>query len=154
KALFDRVDAYFARKLHGGVQPDSTAPDSLRHPFSERFLTVAQGSESFALSSEVAPIDSMLTQLKGDSTFTLDAALNWDSHETDVQGRTGRALYVLSKDPLMKGTEVASAQMRMDLDQEHPGAPGVSFTLTGRGGAIFADITGANVGRRLAIVLD
>src|SRR5689334_16521210 len=54
----------------------------------------------------------------------------------------------------MKGTEVASAQMRLDLDQEHPGAPGVSFTLTGRGGAIFADITGANVGRRLAIVLD
>src|SRR5689334_14378129 len=54
----------------------------------------------------------------------------------------------------MKGTEVASAQMRLDLDQEHPGAPGVSFTLTGRGGAIFSDITGANVGRRLAIVLD
>ena len=40
--------------------------------------------------------------------------------------------------------------MRLDLDQERPGAPGVSFTLTSRGGAMFADITGANVGRRLA----
>ena len=44
--------------------------------------------------------------------------------------------------------------MRLDLDQQRPGAPGVSFNLTSRGGAIFADITGANVGRRLAIVLD
>jgi protein-export membrane protein SecD len=54
----------------------------------------------------------------------------------------------------MQGKDVASAQMRLDLDQERPGAPGVSFTLTGRGGTTFADITGANVGRRLAIVLD
>src|SRR6185503_3035791 len=50
--------------------------------------------------------------------------------------------------------DVQSAQMRLDLDQERPGAPGVSFTLTSRGGTTFADVTGANVGRRLAIVLD
>jgi protein-export membrane protein SecD len=54
----------------------------------------------------------------------------------------------------MQGKDVQSAQMRLDLDQERPGAPGVSFTLTSRGGATFADVTGANVGRRLAIVLD
>ena len=54
----------------------------------------------------------------------------------------------------MKGSEVASAQMRLDLDQARPGAPGVSFNLTSRGGALFGDLTGANVGRRLAIVLD
>jgi protein-export membrane protein SecD len=72
----------------------------------------------------------------------------------DRQGRSARAFYVLTKEPLMKGTEVASAQMRLDLDQERPGAPGVSFTLTNRGGAIFSELTGANVGRRLAIVLD
>ncbi|HZE19068.1 MAG TPA: protein translocase subunit SecD, partial [Candidatus Angelobacter sp.] len=62
--------------------------------------------------------------------------------------------YVVGRDPLMKGSEVASAQMQMDLDAARPGAPGVSFNLTSRGGALFGDITGANVGRRLAIVLD
>ena len=134
--------------------PDTTAPDSLRHPLTSHFLFVGQRSESFALSSEVAAIDSMLSALRADSTFALDATLAWDAHETDIQGRTGRVLYVLTKEPLMRGSEVASAQMRLDLDQERPGAPGVSFTLTSRGGAIFADITGANVGRRLAIVLD
>src|SRR5262245_57897882 len=152
-ALFNRIDGYFARRM-GGAAADTTGPDSLRHPFTGRFLTVAQGSESFALSSEVAAIDSMLTSLRSDSTFTMDAAIAWDAHETELQGRSGRALYVLDKEPQMRGTEVASAQMRLDLDQERPGSPGVSFNLTSKGGAVFADITSRNVQRRLAIVLD
>ena len=153
RAIFDRIDGYLARKTFGHI-PDSTAADSLRHPLSSRFLYVVQNSESFALTSEVAAIDSMLDMVRADSTFVIDAALAWAAHDNEMQGRSGRVFYVLSKDPLMKGTEVASAQMRLDLDQERPGAPGVSFTLTGRGGALFADITGANVGRQLAIVLD
>jgi len=152
-ALFNRIDGFFARRM-GGAAADTTGPDSLRHPFTGRFLTVAQGSESFALSSEVAAIDSMLTVLRSDSTFTMDAALAWDAHETELQERSGRNLYVLDKEPQMKGTEVASAQMRLDLDQERPGSPGVSFNLTSKGGAVFADITSRNVQRRLAIVLD
>ncbi len=154
QALFDRIDGYFARKRLGAAPDTAAAPDSILHPFTRRFLATAQGSESFALSSEVAAIDSMIREIRADTTFVLDAALAWDSHETELQGRTGRPLYVLSREPLMRGSEVASAQMRLDLDQDRPGAPGVSFNLTSRGGSIFADITGANVGRNLAIVLD
>ena len=153
RALFDRIDNYFARK-HLGAAPDTAAADSLRRSFSSRFLAVAQGGETVALSSEVAAISQMIQEVTTDSTFTMDALLAWDAHEADVQGRTGRFLYVLGSEVLMRGSEVASAQLRLDLDQERPGAPGVSFNLTGRGGAQFADLTGANVGRRLAIVLD
>lgn len=149
RALFDRIDQYFAKKAAGGL-----TADTLSHPWTSRFLVVSQGGESFALLENVAAIDSMKSQIAADSSFALDAALNWDAHTSEREGRTGKSVYVLGKDPLMEGKEVASAQMRLDLDQERPGAPGVSFTLTGRGGALFADITGANVGRRLAIVLD
>jgi protein-export membrane protein SecD len=152
RALFDRIDAYFARKRFGAA--DTAMADTLRHPFTSRFLIAAQGGETFALSSDVAAIDSMIAEVRGDSTFVMDATLAWDAHETDLQGRSGRHLYPLTKEPLMRGSEVATAQMRLDLDQDRPGAPGVSFTLTGRGGAMFADITGRNVNRRLAIVLD
>jgi len=96
----------------------------------------------------------MLAVIRADSTFLFESSLAWNSHESEREGRSGRSLFVLSKDPLMEGKDVQSAQMRLDLDQERPGAPGVSFTLTSRGGATFADLTGANVGRRLAIVLD
>jgi len=151
RALFDRIDQYFARKA---ASRTGAAPDTTSHPWSSRFLTVGQAGESFALPENVAAIDSMRNELMADSSFVLDATLNWDAHEGERESRTGRSLYVLGKEPLMQGKEVASAQMRMDLDQDRPGAPGVSMTLTGRGGAVFADVTGANVGRRLAITLD
>ncbi len=153
RSTLARIDQYFARKRMGAM-PDSTAPDSILHPFTSQFLTVAQGSESFVLSENVARVNEMLSGIRSDSMFTLESSLAWDSHDTDRQGRSARAFYVLTKEPLMRGSEVASAQMRLDLDQERPGAPGVSFTLTNRGGALFGDLTGANVGRRLAIVLD
>jgi len=153
KALYDRIDGYFSRKLRGGMPPDSAAPDSVLHPFTSKILA-SQHSEAVVLNENVPIVESMIHQLEADSTFITDAKLAWDSHETDVSGRTARGLYVLGRDALMKGSEVASAQMRMDLDAARPGAPGVSFNLTSKGGAQFGDITGANVGRRLAIVLD
>jgi protein-export membrane protein SecD len=153
-ALFQRIDGYFARKLHGGTPPDSTAPDSLIHPFTRHLLMGGHPSESFVLNEDVAATDSMLSRLKADSTFTVDATVAWNAHANETEGRSGKTLLVLTKEPLMLGSDVATAQMRLDLDTARPGAPGVSFNLTSRGGAIFADITGANVGRRLAIVLD
>jgi protein-export membrane protein SecD len=153
KALYDRIDAYFARKLRGGAAPDSAAPDSVMHPFTSKLLASSH-AEAVVLSDNVPIVDAMIAQLQADSTFSTDAQLAWDAHDTDVSGRTARGLYVLGKEALMKGSEVASAQMRLDLDAARPGAPGVSFNLTSRGGALFGDITGANVGRRLAIELD
>jgi SecD/SecF fusion protein len=153
RAIYDRLDKYFATKM-AKLEAGKAAPDSLARPLTSRFLTVAQAGESVVLEENVAAVDSMIAQVRADSTFQLDAALAWESHTSEREGRTGRALYVLTKDPLMQGKEVQSAQMRLDLDQQRPGAPGVSFTLTSRGGSMFADITGSNVGRRLAIVLD
>ena len=152
RAVLDRVDKYFAAKLAGAA--GAAAPDSLARPLTSRFLSIGQAGESFALSENVAAVDSMLNQLRADSTFVLDGTFAWASHATEREGRSGRALHLLTKEPLMQGKEVQSAQMRLDLDQQRPGAPGVSFTLTSRGGAMFADITGANTGRQLAIVLD
>jgi len=153
RAILDRIDGYFAQKAAAATGADA-APDSLAHPFTSHFLSVGQAGESFVLSENEAAVDGMLKELRADSTFVLDGTLAWEAHQSEREGRTGRALYVLTKDPLMQGKEVQSAQMRLDLDQQRPGAPGVSFTLTSRGGSMFADITGANVGRRLAIVLD
>jgi SecD/SecF fusion protein len=153
RAIFDRLDKYFALRA-AAATGGTTTPDSLARPLTSRFLSVGQAGESFVLSENVATVESMLAQVEADSAFTLDAAFAWEVHEMEHEGRTGRAFYILTKDPLMQGKEVQSAQMRLDLDQQRPGAPGVSFTLTSRGGAMFADITGANVGRRLAIVLD
>src|SRR4029453_7180255 len=56
--------------------------------------------------------------------------------------------------PEMTGGSIATAEARIGLDQTNPGAWGVSMTMTPRGRADFARVTGNNVGRQLAIVLD
>src|SRR5262245_52287892 len=153
RAIFDRLDKYFANRM-AAAHAGGAAPDSLARPLTSRFLSVASAGQSFVLSENVAAVDSMLNQVRADSTFAFDGSVAWETHEAEREGRTGGALYIMNKDPLMEGKEVHSAQMRLDLDQARPGAPGVSFSLTSRGGAVFADVTGANVGRSLAIVLD
>jgi preprotein translocase subunit SecD len=66
----------------------------------------------------------------------------------------GKYLYALSGKPELTGDQVADAQMAYGLEPQRPQAAGVSLELDKRGAAVFTRVTGANVGRQLAIVLD
>jgi SecD/SecF fusion protein len=67
---------------------------------------------------------------------------------------SGRYLYALDAVPDLTGDRVADAQVSFGLEPSRPNAAGVSLTLDKRGGAIFTRLTGNNVGRQLAIILD
>ena len=61
-----------------------------------------------------------------------------------------RPLYLVHSVPAVTGSDLRDARMgRGDLNR-----PEVMFTLNSEGSAKFADVTGANIGRFLAIVLD
>ncbi|HET7055836.1 MAG TPA: hypothetical protein VFI12_05200, partial [Thermomicrobiales bacterium] len=61
-----------------------------------------------------------------------------------------RPMYLVHAVPAVTGSDLRDAKLsRGDL-----GRPEVSFTLNSKGSAKFADVTGANIGRFLAIVLD
>ena len=57
---------------------------------------------------------------------------------TRMQGVTGRALYVVKREPEMTGGSIASAEARVGLEQTNPGAWGVSMKMTPKGRADFA----------------
>jgi preprotein translocase subunit SecD len=62
-----------------------------------------------------------------------------------------RVPFVVEKKALLTGADVANARVSID---QNTSEPYVSLELTGAGGRVFADLTSANVGRLLAIVLD
>lgn len=66
----------------------------------------------------------------------------------------GRYLYALTARADLTGDNVADAQVAFGLEPSRPNAAGVSLTLDKRGAVKFTRITGNNVGRQLAIVLD
>ncbi len=73
--------------------------------------------------------------------------------EKRLDRETGRIVtvpHLIKKKVLLTGDAVKDAKVSYDEYNE----PQVSFTFTGRGGEIFAKITGENVKRRLAIILD
>jgi preprotein translocase subunit SecD len=82
------------------------------------------------------------------------AVFAWGREPVDYGGTMMKALYLLTDRAELTGASVSNAAVAMGLDSSRPNTPGVSLTLTGEGSHTFSRITGANVGRRLAIVLD
>jgi preprotein translocase subunit SecD len=69
--------------------------------------------------------------------------------ETSQDGR-GTAFYLVRKVAAVTGKNLRIARPTLDENSR----PAVAFTLNRDGGRQFANVTGANVGRRLAIILD
>jgi preprotein translocase subunit SecD len=65
-------------------------------------------------------------------------------------GDTGTVYFLVRKVPAVTGRDLRSAQPSMDEN----GRPAVSFTLNTDGSRKFGAVTGANIGRALAIILD
>ena len=66
-------------------------------------------------------------------------------------GRTQRSQYLVESKTLMNGDVIADAMVRPSTQMK---GPYVALELNDRGAKQFESLTGANVGRRLAIILD
>jgi preprotein translocase subunit SecD len=63
---------------------------------------------------------------------------------------TGTVFYLVKKVAAVSGTDLRNARASVDENNQ----PAVSFTLSNEGGRKFGKVTGENVGRQLAIILD
>ncbi len=72
----------------------------------------------------------------------------WEKNKFDILER--KRAVVVYKDVLLEGSAIKRAQVQTDQF----GKPEVTFELSAEGAKQFANITGANVGKRLAIILD
>ncbi len=144
KATFDKLDSWLTSRLPPGG--DTTFR---RQPLSARMIDIG-----FFPKEESGAAEKLIATPGLDSILPSDTQVLWGPVDIASAGRTGRQLYVLRRTPEMTGGSVASAEAQVGLDQTNPGAWGVSMKMTPRGRADFARVTGANVGRQLAIILD
>jgi len=147
QSVFERLDAFLAAQ--GTAQVDTAFR---RAPLTSHFLELS--SYAFVRQEDLPVVERLLATPGIENVIPSDSEILGSSEDIAFQGVTGRALYVLKKEPEMKGEMIASAEARLGLDQTNPGAWGVSMTMTPRGRSEFARVTGNNVGRQLAIVLD
>jgi protein-export membrane protein SecD len=82
-----------------------------------------------------------------------DAEFLWGVENLTLQGGAqAKVLYLVENEVSLAGEEISKAVVTPD--QDRPPLLQVSLTLTRRGGLRFANVTGENVDRKLAIVLD
>jgi protein-export membrane protein SecD len=143
-AAYARLDAYFAN--HPAAGTDSVLRAK---PITGRML-----EPGFVVKEEIPAIEKMFASAVLDSILPPDTQVLWSDADVASTGVTGRMLYVLKREPEMTGGSVASAEAQVGLEQTNPAAWGVSMKMTPKGRSDFARVTGANVGRQLAIVLD
>jgi protein-export membrane protein SecD len=145
RLLFQRLDSWLASR---GVAPGADTALA-RTP-----LTGLMLDAGFIREEDLPAAQQLLATTGLDSIIPSDTQLLWGDANEARSGMTGRSLYVLKRTPEMTGGSVASAEAQVGLDQTNPGAWGVSMKMTPRGRSDFARVTGGNVGRQLAIVLD
>jgi len=81
-----------------------------------------------------------------------DVVFAWSYRTIEERGSKFYFMYILKKDPELTGNVVTDAKYTMD--QQSSGKPIVSMEMNSEGTADWARITGANINKRCAIVLD
>jgi preprotein translocase subunit SecD len=93
-------------------------------------------------------VESVLNSLPADVRTEVEVL---PANSTDQFGRvSGREFLAVRKNVLVTGRDLKNARVQ----KGQLGEPNIGFTMTADGGKKFAALTGSNVGRRLAIVLD
>lgn len=83
-----------------------------------------------------------------------DAELLWASDPFTVADRSYRELFLVKKEVELTGTYLTDARVTIGSDAQTAGQPEVHFTLNRSGARIFSRVSGANIDRRLGIILD
>lgn len=143
--IFTAADAYLL--AHGYTGLDSTFRS---RPLTE-LLRPGYAGSGFIPDADLARARELVTA--ANEGIPRESILAWGD-EAQGEGGPGRLLYVLKRAPELTGGSVANAIAQIGLDPTNPSAWGVSLQLNAQAGSQFAQLTQANVGRQLAIVLD
>jgi len=105
---------------------------------------------------EVPLVDSLLSLPGVNALIPQDMELSWGSeYKTYREGRV-KGLYLLKRNPELTGAHLTDAKVTIGggLDPDIANRPIVNMRLDKRGARIFSRVTGANIDKLLAIILD
>ena len=116
--------------------------------------TRGRGHEVSVPVENVKAVDRILAQENIRELIPPDAEFHWASETFDIADKTYRDLYLVKKETELTGKYLSDARVSIGSDVQSAGQPQVNFTLNRTGARIIARVSGANINKRLAIVLD
>ncbi len=147
-----------------GIDSTAAGADTLSippEPLNLYLFTTPQSPDvMYALDSYTGWVDSILALPQVQNAIPPDSELHWgmwtDSRFTMADGTEYRELFVTEASAIVTGEQLEDATVNIGgpQDPDAAGQPVVNFTLNSEGGRILRRVTRANVGRRMAIILD
>jgi protein-export membrane protein SecD len=173
-SLITRLDRALSGQEDGASVVDSTsasaADGSLVDPLTGQAISTASNDRPFGSlvggfderfggilveSTNVAQLKRLLASDAAQRVLPRDAELLWGREDIGFgDGITLKVLYLVETEVRLEGAEIETADVTPDPNPARPGKLQVSLDLTKRGGLRFSNVTGANVNRKLGIVLD
>jgi SecD/SecF fusion protein len=124
------------------------------NPFIALLRNTQGGHEVSVPVENVIAVDRIIARGDVQKCVPPDARLLWSSETHNVGDKVFRELYLVKKESELTGKYLTNAQVTIGQDVQSAGRPEVNFELNRQGARIFSRVSGANIGKRLAIVLD
>lgn len=126
------------------------------HPFLALLRSTQgyQGREVSVPVENVKAVEAILDRPDIQKLMPSGSQFLWSSETFHIGDKAYRELFLVKKDPELTGKYLTNAQVAIGEDVQSAGKPVVHFELNRQGARIFSQVTGANVGKRLAIILD
>jgi len=146
------------------VETDSAGTDSSllvdsalykENPFMSLLRTTGRsGKEVLVPINNVGTVNRILEREDIAALIPDDAEFLWGAEDEQLGEQFYRPLYLLKKKAELTGKYLVETRVTISNDPQHPNEPVVQFTLNRPGERIFSRVTGANIKKHLAIVLD
>ena len=118
-------------------------------------LRNTQGAHEVSVPIEnVVAVERILQRPDVQKLIPPDARFLWSSETFNVGDKTFRELYLVKKEAELTGKYLTNAQVTIGQDVKSAGQPVVNFEMNRQGARIFSRVSGANIGKRLSIILD
>ncbi len=106
--------------------------------------------------SNIAEVERILARVDIDKLLPDDLTIAWGSEEQTNQqtGRKFKFLYVLNAEPELTGRYLSTANFEYGNSGLMAGSPVVNLEFDEKGARLFSQVTGANLQKRLGVVLD
>ena len=125
-----------------------------QHPFFSIALLDPQGrtSEAYVHADERNKLELMLNRPEVQKVIPNNVEFKFSAKtDKDASGKDYYKMYLVNKEPELTGGVITDAQANIDPNTS---TPIVTMTMNSEGATEWARITGANVGKRIAIMLD
>lgn len=158
--VFQAIDNILAGKPDSLSSSDTTSNDSTmtaaefakKHPFFSIVRVSSQTGDAYVAETDKDQFERMISNPEVQRVVPSDFQFLFSARPQVIQGGTKYyGLYVVNKNPLLTGSVVTNAQAQIDPQTN---SPVVNMEMSSEGAREWSQITGANIGKRIAIELD